>query len=77
MELQIKIMTHESIIHSQIQSIERVLARPVSYGVILNVRGVKSHIHFQATPEEIELVKADLGYRVYVKKDNEWVADPI
>lgn len=76
MDQNIKIITHESIIHSQIQSIERVLARPVSYEVILNVRGVKSHIQFNASPEEIERVKADLGYRVYVKKDNEWVAEP-
>jgi hypothetical protein len=64
MDIAVKIMTHESIVHTQILSIEKLLNRNITYDVTLNTRGVKSYLSFLATPEEVELVKADLGYRI-------------
>ena len=73
MDYNVKIMTHESIVHSQLNSIESLLERPVSFAVTLNVKGVRSHLKFIASSEEIEKVKASLGYKIYIQRDKEWV----
>jgi hypothetical protein len=73
MDHNVKIMTHESIVHGQISSIEGLLERPVNFAVTLNVKGVRSHIRFVASNEEIEKVKSNLGYKIYVQLDKEWV----
>jgi hypothetical protein len=69
----IRIMTHESIVHSQITSLERLLNREIDFALTLNIRGVKSSIEFSATEDEIHRVKADLGYRIFMSENNNWV----
>jgi hypothetical protein len=68
----VKIMTHESIIHSQLSSLERILNREINCQLTLNVKGIKSNFEFPATEEEIEKVKSDLGYHIYVFTNGEW-----
>lgn len=72
MSLNIKIMTHESIVHSQLNSIERILNRQVDFKLTLNIKGIKSNIEFVATPDEVEKVKRDLGYTVFTLVGKEW-----
>jgi hypothetical protein len=73
MDYTIRIMTHESIIHSQIVSIERLLEREINCQPTLNAKGVKSNIEFRASTDEIEKVRTDLGYRVLVEKNGQWL----
>ena len=69
----IKLFTHEAIVHSQLQSIEKLLQRKVDYEISLNQHGVRSNIQFKVNPEEIELIKNYLGYTVYTKDGERWV----
>ena len=75
MEINIKILTHESIIHTQLTSIEKLLNRQVQYQLKLNVKGTKSNIEFKASPEELRKMTSHLGYPVYILRDDEWIAN--
>jgi hypothetical protein len=75
MEINIKILTHESIIHTQITSIEKLLNRQVAYQLKLNVKGTKSNIEFKASQDEVERMTSYLGYPVYVLRDDEWIVN--
>lgn len=72
MSLPVKLMTHEVIVHTQLQSLERVLEREVLCDITLNVKGIKSHIIFNASEEEINKIRQDLGYTIYVRDGETW-----
>jgi hypothetical protein len=74
MDIIAKIMTHESIVHGQIMSLEKLLDRQLSFQLTLNVKGIRSNIEFKASQEEIQRVKQDLGYRVFIKLQDSWVS---
>jgi hypothetical protein len=73
----IKIFTHESIVHYQLDAIEKLLQRDVGFRVVLNVKGVVSNVQFAATFEEIESIKNNLSFKIYIKaNDDTWVVSP-
>jgi ribosomal protein S6 len=67
MNLRATISTHESVIHAQIAAIEKLLKRELNYQIVLNVKGVHSHIEFDANEEELDLIQNDLGYKTRLK----------
>jgi hypothetical protein len=69
----IKLFTHETIVHAQIIAVRKLLAREIKFDIMLNVRGIRSHIQFDASQTEINLLKDYSGYTVYVKTGNQWV----
>jgi hypothetical protein len=68
---QVKIFTHESIVHYQMDALARLLKdeRPVQ--ITLNVKAVKSSIRFEATSEEVEYIRNNLFVKVYVMSDTD------
>ncbi len=68
----IKIFTHESIIHGQVNAIEKIVNRDVQFDITLNLRGDRSNIQFSADEKEIELIKANLGYALLLKNESGW-----
>ena len=68
----VKIFTHEVIVHSQINAIEKTLNRDIHCEITLNIRTVRSFIEFDANNSEIDLIKANLGYTVMIKQQNRW-----
>ena len=75
MDLSVKLFTHESVIHEQIDSLEKHLQREIDFSISLNVDGIRSHIRFSATDAEARLIREVLGYTVYIKKGNQWVPE--
>lgn len=74
----IRIFTHESIIHSQMQSIEKLLDHRVNFAVTLNSKGVRSKIEFLVTEAEIRILNDELGYKIYRQADGQWfLPDPL
>lgn len=73
MEFEVKIMTHETIVHTQLNSIEKLLNRDIDYKANLNTKGIRSSISFKASQLEIDLVKNDLGYKIFIKNNDHWI----
>jgi hypothetical protein len=73
MALRIRLNTHETIVHSQLQAIEKALSRTVVFEITLNQKGIKSNIEFEAEEKEISVVKNDLGYNVMVFDGERWL----
>jgi hypothetical protein len=66
---QVKIFTHESIVHYQMDGLTKVLKDQRPVHVTLNVKFVKSNIAFDATPEEVASIKEGLHFAVYVRNN--------
>ena len=49
----IKVYTHESVIHSQMSAIEKVLDRSVNFEITLNTKNARSNIQFEASEDEM------------------------
>ena len=71
---QVKIFTHESIVHYQVDSINKLLHYERPLEITLNVKARKSNICFLATLEEVQSIRNDLQLKVYVKNtfDDGW-----
>lgn len=63
-----KIITHESIVHSQVFALYRLLNRQIDYKITLNRQKLSSVIEFDADESEETLLKDELGFTV-LKKD--------
>lgn len=66
---EVRILTHESVVHFQLMAIEKLLKRNMDFTVTLNQRSAISNIQFTASEEEIAFIKKDLGYKVYREKE--------
>jgi hypothetical protein len=64
MDLQATIPTHESIVHAQVLSIEKLLQREIQYQIMLNVQGTRSQIKFLLSENEAQLIRDNLGYKI-------------
>jgi hypothetical protein len=73
MEELVKLFTHETIVHSQIASIEKVLDRRVDFQITINAKETRSNIQFNATRDEMELIKTQLGYNLLVRNEAGWL----
>jgi hypothetical protein len=73
MNRKIKLFTHEVIVHTQIAAIEKVLNRSIDCAISLNNRETRSSIQFEATEQEIEQIKGDLGYTIMVLNGTTWL----
>jgi hypothetical protein len=73
MDVQIRLYTNEVMIHTQIESIQVALKRPVSFVITLNQKEVKSNIEFAVDEKEISTLKHELGYNVQVFNGNRWL----
>jgi hypothetical protein len=74
MKVQVKIFTHEVIVHSQIAMIEKVLERNIEFAVSLNQKEDRSNIRFDAEVKEITTIKNSLGYNVMVLEGQRWIS---
>jgi hypothetical protein len=72
MKQRIKIYTHEAIVHSQVNAIEKIVSHEVEFDITLNTRGARSSIQFSAEQNEIELIKNNLGYTILIQNESGW-----
>jgi CheY-like chemotaxis protein len=70
--IRIRIATHEVIVHTQIESIERGLKRPISFDITLNKHRKKSNLEFDATEKEISVLRYDLLLNVFCFDGVRW-----
>ena len=73
MEQFIKIFTHESTVHTQIEVIQETLKREVKCEITINVKDKHSCIQFTADENELENLKNSLGNIVLVRTGKHWV----
>lgn len=71
----IKIFTHEAIVHTQITALEKTLNRQIEFEINLNLNKVRSNLSFEATEEEINLIRHNLGYTVMIRKGGYWLPE--
>jgi hypothetical protein len=73
MNVRIKLYTHEVIIHSQINAIEKALNRQIGANITLNQKEQKSNIEFEVSEKELITIKHDLGFNVMVYDGDRWL----
>ena len=73
-KVQVKIFTHEVIVHSQVEMIEKVLERDVLFNISLNQTRDRSTIRFDAEEGEVVKIRTNLGYNVMVLEGQTWVS---
>jgi hypothetical protein len=73
MNVRIKLYTHEVIIHSQINAIEKALNRQIEANITLNQKEQKSNIEFEVSEKELTTIKHDLGFNVMVYDGDRWL----
>jgi hypothetical protein len=71
--VRLKIITSETIIHSQLRSLEGILGREVEVNVVLNKRRSGSIIEFEVAETEVQVLKDRLGYTLLMKNEAGWI----
>jgi hypothetical protein len=71
--VRVKINTNETVIHFQINDIERILDREVQIKVTLNKIKTGSSVEFEVTEAELRELQERLGYTLYRKNEAGWI----
>lgn len=69
----VKILTTEVIVHSQIRSLQTILQREVPVRLTLNRKRSGSHIEFNISENEAEVLKDQLGFTILRKNESGWI----
>jgi hypothetical protein len=73
MQKRLRIFTHESIVHSQVATIQKILGKEITFDIIINSKGARSNIQFMVSSEEMDQLLRHLGYQIFIQTDNHWV----
>jgi hypothetical protein len=73
MTRKVRMLTNESAVHSQIEELKKILARPVLIEVSLNVKDCPSNIEFEADDNEIENILRELKFNLMVRQGGHWL----
>jgi hypothetical protein len=69
----IKLFTHEAIVHTQINTLERILDRKIEFEIVLNTKGLRSSLELSATQHEIEMIRSGTSYTILVRSNDAWM----
>jgi hypothetical protein len=73
MKKRVKLITNETIIHSQIDRLESVIGRRNDFEITLNARGKQSNLQFFATEKEIEMIRTHTEYTILIQHGRHWL----
>ena len=69
----LRIFTHESIVHTQIASIEKLLERKIEFSITINTKNEKSNIQFSVSENELLELANKLGQTIFFKSNESWM----
>lgn len=71
--LRVKLFTHDTIVHSQLSSIENTVGRVVNFQITLNQQDARSNIQFDASEDEVKKIKSELNYNILTLEGKHWL----
>jgi hypothetical protein len=72
MTRKVRMLTNEGAVHSQVEELKKILARPVLIEVSLNVKDCPSNIEFEANDAEIETIQRELKFNLMIRQGGHW-----
>lgn len=68
----LRIFTHENIVHTQTEAIQKLLKREIQFTINLNVQDDRPNIQFFVSKSELDLLSNSLGHTIFVKTGENW-----
>lgn len=71
-EQYLKVFTHENIVHTQTDAIQKLLKRDIQFKINLNAQEERPSIQFIVSKNELDLLSNALGHTIFVKNGEHW-----
>jgi hypothetical protein len=69
----LKLFTNESMVHSQVSTLEHLLGRRIECEIIMNVKNASSSIQFDANDGEIQTIRSGSNFNLLKRQGGYWI----